>query len=230
MKNSKRHFFVTGTDTDAGKTYATVGLLKAAERKGVKSLGLKPIAAGAVWVDGELVNDDALMIQEASSVKMHYSQVNPIVFESAIAPHIAAQRQNKLITVSRLDGFVKGSLLMPYDFALIEGAGGWKVPLNDREFVSDLAKALGFPVLLVVNMKLGCINHTLLTIESIKKDGLVVAGWIANSGQGLMPCYNENLQTLKALVGAPLLGELDFYQTPELSDARFDLILDAILS
>jgi dethiobiotin synthetase len=230
MKNSKKRFFVTGTDTDAGKTYVTVGLLMAAARRDIKSFGLKPIAAGAAQVDDELVNDDALMIQKASSVNMHYSQVNPIVFEPAIAPHIAAQRESKLITVSRLDGFIKGSLLTPHDFALIEGAGGWKVPLNDRELMSDLAKSLGLPVILVVNMKLGCINHTLLTIESIKNDGLALSGWIANSAQGAMSCYKENLQTLKALVDAPFLGELDYYQTYESSDARFDLILDAVLS
>lgn len=226
----KKRFFITGTDTDAGKTYVTVGLLKAAARRGLKSLGLKPVAAGASWVEGELVNDDALLIQKASSVKLHYSQVNPVVFEAAIAPHIAAKMENSLVTVNRLDGFIKGSLLTPCQFALVEGAGGWRVPLNDRELLSDLAKILNFPVILVVNMKLGCINHTLLTVDAIKNDGLMVAGWVANNGQASMTCYEENLLTLKRLLNAPFLGELDYYQNEFESEDAFDLILDTVLS
>jgi len=229
MKSEKKRFFITGTDTDAGKTYVTVGLLKAAHRKGLNSFGLKPIAAGASWVNGELVNDDGLKIQQASSVKLDYLQINPIVFEPAIAPHIAALKENKVVSVSRLEGFIKGALLTPGEFVLIEGAGGWKVPLNDRELISDLAKSLGFPVVVVVNMKLGCINHALLTIESIKNDGLSIAGWIANTEPLFMPSYDENLMSLQSMISAPFLGALEYYEHEVDSESAFDSILSQIL-
>lgn len=221
----RQRFFVTGTDTDAGKTYVTVGLLKAATRKGYKSTGLKPVAAGAETVNGKLVNSDALLIQTASSQPLPYDQVNPIVFEPAIAPHIAAGIENRLVTVSRLDGLIKGALLAPSDLTLIEGAGGWRVPLNDRELISDLAVQLRFPVILVVNMKLGCINHGLLTAEAILKDGLPLAGWVANSGSKSMTVYDENVMTLKHLMPCPCLGEINWHENESLVEDEFDRVL-----
>ncbi|QUX96854.1 dethiobiotin synthase [Marinomonas sp. CT5] len=224
----KKRFFVTGTDTDAGKTYVTVGLLNAAQRAGLKSIGLKPIAAGADRVDGKLRNDDALLIQQASSVKLAYEQVNPVVLEEAIAPHIAAMKEGRLITVSRLEGFIKGALLTPNAFALVEGAGGWRVPLNDRELLSDLARKLEFPVILVVNMKLGCLNHAILTAEAIIRDGLTLAGWVANSGSEKMPCYEENLASLTSIMSAPLLGVLPWNESEEDSTQAFDELFLAL--
>lgn len=221
----KKKFFITATDTDAGKTYVTTGLLKAATRAGRRSLGLKPIAAGAEEIDGALRNDDALLIQAASSVQLPYEQVNPIVLEPAIAPHIAAAEAGRLVTVSRLEGFLKGALLTPNDFALVEGAGGWRVPLNDREMLSDLAKSLGFPVILVVNMKLGCLNHAVLSAEAILRDGLPLAGWVANGGQHTMPRYEENLASLQAMMPAPLLSALTWQEDAADSNAEFDQML-----
>lgn len=218
----KKRFFITATDTDAGKTYVAAGLLKAAARAGFKSMGLKPIAAGAELIDGKLRNEDALVLQGASSVKLPYEQVNPVVLEEAIAPHIAAAKAGKLITVARLEGFIKGALFTPHQFALVEGAGGWRVPLNDREMLSDLAKLLNLPVILVVNMKLGCINHATLTAESIRRDGLPLAGWVANKGEQEMPYYEENLATLKSVLPAPLLGELSWHENEEASIQEFD--------
>lgn len=226
---AKKQFFVTGTDTDAGKTYVSVGLLKAAGRAGLRSLGVKPIAAGAEWLDGKLCNEDALRIQAASSVKLHYDQVNPVVFEPAIAPHIAAQIENRVVSVSRLEGFIRGSLLTPHDFSLVEGAGGWRVPLNDRELLSDLARQLALPVIVIVNMKLGCLNHAFLTMEAIRRDGLNVAGWVANGGQHSMPYYNENLATLKQSMSAPFLGSLSWHQDVSEGDAEFDHILSQLI-
>ncbi|SBS26376.1 ATP-dependent dethiobiotin synthetase BioD 1 [Marinomonas spartinae] len=220
-----KKFFVTATDTDAGKTYVTTGLLRAAGRAGLRSLGLKPIAAGADKVDGVLRNDDALLIQTSSSVQLPYEQVNPVVLAPAIAPHIAAADEGRLVTVSRLEGYLKGALLTPNDLALIEGAGGWRVPLNDREMLSDLAKSLGFPVILVVNMKLGCLNHALLSAEAIVRDGLPLAGWVANGGQESMPRYEENLASLQALLSAPLLGTLSWQDDVTKSNKEFDHIL-----
>ncbi|MBJ7555215.1 dethiobiotin synthase [Marinomonas spartinae] len=220
-----KKFFVTATDTDAGKTYVTTGLLRAAGRAGLRSLGLKPIAAGADKIDGILRNDDALLIQSSSSVQLPYEQVNPVVLESAIAPHIAAADERRLVTVSRLEGYLKGALLTPNDLALIEGAGGWRVPLNDREMLSDLAKSLGFPVILVVNMKLGCLNHALLSAEAIVRDGLPLAGWVANGGQESMLRYEENLASLQALLSAPLLGTLSWQDEETAANKEFDHIL-----
>ena len=224
----KKRFFVTGIDTDAGKTHVTVGLLKAAKRAGLKSIGLKPIAAGADRVAGNLRNDDGLLIQQASSVKLAYEQVNPVVLEEAIAPHIAAMKEGRLVTASRLEGYIKGALLTPHEFALVEGAGGWRVPLNDREMLSDVAKALGFPVILVVNMKLGCLNHALLTAEAILRDGLTLAGWVANTGSEQMPCYDENVATLSSMLPAPLLGALSWCGDEEEVAKVFDKLLSAL--
>lgn len=225
----RKRFFVTGIDTDAGKTYVTVGLLAAAKRAGLKSLGLKPIAAGSVQMEGGLRNDDALLIQNASSVQLPYEQVNPVVLEEAIAPHIAAMKEGRLITASRLEGFIKGALLTPHEFALVEGAGGWRVPLNDRELLSDVAKSLGFPIILVVNMKLGCLNHAILTAEAIARDGLTIAGWVANNGvPEKMPCYDENLATLVSMLSAPLLGTLSWCENEQDSQQAFDAILSAL--
>ena len=224
----KKRFFVTGTDTDAGKTYVTVGLLKAAKRAGLKSFGLKPIAAGAEQITGDWRNDDALLIQQASSVLLPYEQVNPVVLEAAIAPHIAAMKEGRLITASRLEGFIKGALLVPHDFVLVEGAGGWRVPLNDRELLSDVAKSLGFPVILVVNMKLGCLNHAILTAEAIARDGLTLAGWVANNGADPMPCYDENIATLSAMLTAPLLASIPWCDNESDSQKVFDEMLSAL--
>ncbi|MEO9273561.1 dethiobiotin synthase [Marinomonas sp. 5E14-1] len=224
----KKRFFVTGTDTDAGKTFVTAGLLAAAKRAGVRSLGLKPIATEAQKVDGALRNEDGLLIQQASSVALPYEQVNPVVFAQPIAPHIAAMQENRLITASRLEGFIKGALLTPHEFALVEGAGGWRVPLNDRELLSDVAKLLGFPVILVVNMKLGCFNHAILTAESIARDGLPLAGWVANTGPEKMPYYDENLETLKAMLSAPLLEALSWCEDEKVSQNQFDKLFLAL--
>ena len=224
----KKRYFIAGTDTDVGKTYVSVGLLKAAARQQLRVLGLKPVAAGASLVDGALKNEDALLLHAATNVKVSYEQVNPVVFEQAIAPHIAAAEEGRLLRASRLEGFIKGSLLIPHDFALVEGAGGWRVPLNDRESLSDLACALGLPVIMVVNMKLGCLNHAILTAEAIHRDGLQLAGWVANTAQPTrMPYYQENLASLQAALSAPLLTELS-WQQDSCQEAAFDALFAAL--
>lgn len=225
---AKQQYFITGTDTDVGKTHVCVGLLQAAARQGLRSFGIKPISAGAEFVEGKLRNEDALRIQAAGSVVLRYEQVNPVVFEPAIAPHIAAAKENKIVNVTRLEGFVRGTLLTPHDFALVEGAGGWRVPLNDRELLSDLAKRLSLPVIVVVNMRLGCLNHAFLTMEAIRRDGLNIAGWIANGGQNDMSYYEENLATLHTMLSAPLLGTLSWQEEQGAADAEFDLILQGL--
>lgn len=190
-------FFVTGTDTEVGKTWVSCRLLERAREAGLSCYGLKPVAAGCEETAEGWRNDDALQLMAASSVKLPYDTVNPVAFKAPIAPHLAAQQEGKVITLARLVGYVRGALSAhPADLILIEGAGGWRVPLNDREMLSALAKELELPVIQVVGMKLGCISHALLTAEAIQKDGLRYAGTMANCF-GEMEVQEENLLTLR---------------------------------
>ncbi|CAA0113481.1 ATP-dependent dethiobiotin synthetase BioD 1 [BD1-7 clade bacterium] len=220
-----KNFFVTGTDTDAGKTFTSVALLKLAQQQGLRTLGLKPVAAGAELIDGVLKNDDALQLQTASSVQLPYNQINPIIFEEPIAPHIAAQNAGRTVGVAQLAGFVRGALMQPADFRLIEGAGGWLVPLNPQEMLSGVAKVLELDVILVVGIKLGCINHALLTARAIRQDGLKLAGWVANCIDPEMAQQQENIDTLKRMLPAPCLGALPFAETGEADLSALELPL-----
>lgn len=206
-----KKYFITGTDTDAGKTLCTAGLLAAAKAQGLTTLGLKPIASGCEQTDEGLRNSDALALMEQTTIDIDYDQINPITFEPAIAPHIAALQQNRALSADRIVGQVRGTLMTKRaDLVCVEGAGGWRVPLNPREHLSLVPKELNLPVILVVGMKLGCINHALLTVEAIERDGLQLAGWIANRTDPNMSVYQENLQTLQTLIHAPLLGEVPY--------------------
>ncbi|WP_290524064.1 dethiobiotin synthase [Alcanivorax sp.] len=190
-------FFITGTDTEVGKTWVSCRLLERAREAGLSCYGLKPVAAGCEETAEGWRNDDALQLMAASSVKLPYEVVNPVAFKAPIAPHIAARQEGKVITLARLVGYVRGALnAHPADLILIEGAGGWRVPLNDREMLSALAKELEVPVIQVVGMKLGCISHALLTAETIEKDGLRYAGTMANCF-GDMDAQEDNLLTLR---------------------------------
>ncbi|WP_288368399.1 dethiobiotin synthase [uncultured Alcanivorax sp.] len=190
-------FFVTGTDTEVGKTWVSCRLLERAREAGLSCYGLKPVAAGCEETSDGWRNEDALQLMAASSVTLPYEIVNPVAFKAPVAPHIAAQQEGKDISLSRLVGYVRGALsAYAADLILIEGAGGWRVPLNSREMLSGLAKELDVPVIQVVGMKLGCINHALLTAEAIEKDGLRYAGTMANCF-GEMAVQEENLLTLR---------------------------------
>ena len=190
-------FFVTGTDTEVGKTWVSCRLLERAREAGLSCYGLKPVAAGCEETAEGWRNDDALQLMAASSVTLPYELVNPVALKAPVAPHIAAQQEGKAVTLARLAGYVRGALSAhKADLILIEGAGGWRVPLNDREMLSGLAAELELPVIQVVGMKLGCINHALLTAEAIKKDGLRYAGQNANCF-GSMAVQEENLLTLR---------------------------------
>ncbi len=205
---AKRTFFVAGTDTDVGKTVVSAGLLEAANQRGLSTVAVKPIAAGCEQTEAGLRNGDALILQQSASIKLSYEQVNPIALEPPIAPHIAAQQAGRRLDADRIAALCRGVMMQPADFMIIEGAGGWRVPLNNRQTLADIPKLLRTPVILVVGMKLGCISHTLLTVEAIVKDGLRLAGWVANRAEPDMSCYSENLETLKAMLSAPLLAEI----------------------
>lgn len=207
-------FFVTGTDTEVGKTAVSCALLRAAADLGLRTAAVKPVAAGC---DEQGHNEDALQLMEAMTESMEYDQVNPVALTPAIAPHIAAEREGKRLQAPRLAGICRGVMMGSADLVLIEGAGGWRVPLNPRETLADLAIAIQAPVIMVVAMRLGCINHALLTAEAIRRDGLQLAGWVANQPGQVMACHQENLDTLKSLIPAPLLAEIPKLEpwTPE---------------
>jgi dethiobiotin synthetase len=206
-------YFITATDTDAGKTFVSAGLLHSWSKQGYKTLGFKPIASGCQKTnaldDDGLRNEDAQALINAANVSLDYKIINPYTFEPAIAPHIAAQQVGIIIN---LESIVEN--ILPYqskvDYLLVEGVGGWQVPLNDQQSVSDLARMLNFPIILVVNLRLGCINHALLTVQSIEQQGLKLAGWIANhaSTDNQMSHQVENIHSLQDRIHAPFLGEL----------------------
>ena len=226
----KKRFFVTGTDTDCGKTFISCALLHKANQENLKTIGFKPIAAGATLVDGELKNDDALALMQYSQVQLPYEQINPIVFAEPIAPHIAAEREGKSLSVSRLAGIMRGSFMVPHQFALIEGAGGWLVPLNNREMLSDIASELQTPVILVVGIKLGCINHALLTISALKQKNVPLAGWVANIVDDSAAANAENISSLKRFIAAPCLGEVPFISEQSVETAASYLDITPLIS
>lgn len=200
-------YFVTGTNTNVGKTWVSVRLLETAREAGLSCYGLKPIAAGSEDTPEGLRNEDAEALLEAASIKLDYELVNPVAFREPVAPHILAQRQGMNLTAERLAGYIDGALMtQKADLVLVEGAGGWYVPINDRETLADLARRLELPVILVVGMELGCLNHALLTAEAIRHEGLELAGWIANFLHGDMNAGEENFQTLEAMLPALCLG------------------------
>ncbi len=223
-------FFIAGTDTDVGKTLIATGILAAANEQGLSTVAIKPIAAGCEETAAGLRNEDALLLQQAMSLELPYEQVNPVALKPAIAPHIAAQQVGKRLVVSQLAGYCRGVLMQRADLAVIEGAGGWRVPLNQVETLAGLAKELNLPVILVVGVKLGCINHALLTAEAIANDGLPLAGWVANRLDADMPCYEENILTLKSLIRAPCLGEVPVLETPTAAAVSPYLSLDSVIT
>lgn len=174
-----KHVFVTGTDTEVGKTRISVGLIKVLQQQGLSVAAMKPVASGCEWQEGQLQNEDALALIEQADIKLPYSQVNPYAFEPAIAPHLAAEQAGQTISLSVIETNF-AAMQLQADAIVVEGAGGWLVPLNDQQTIADLAKTLNLPVVLVVAIKLGCINHALLTVQAIADSGLTLAGWVAN--------------------------------------------------
>ncbi|MBB3229471.1 dethiobiotin synthase [Halomonas stenophila] len=203
-------YFVTGTDTDAGKTLVTSGLLALAHREGLTTLGLKPVASGCETTPQGLRNLDALTLQAQSMPAPPYATVNPFAYGPAIAPHLAARRAGEVPTLDALVERSAGALAEGRDLTLIEGAGGWRVPLNDDEDLAGLARRLALPVILVVGLRLGCLSHARLTAEAVRADGLRLAGWVGNLiDPGFAEdaaLYRDNLATLERCLDAPCLG------------------------
>lgn len=215
---AKQSYFVTGTDTGVGKTTVSAAILQAAKNQSKRTLAMKPIASGCYMTPEGLRNEDAVILQNVITESVPYDVINPYAFEPAIAPHVAARQAGKTITAQRLIGFCRGLQMRPAELLLVEGAGGWRVPLNDRETLAALPRELNLPVILVVSLKLGCINHALLTVDAIRGDGLTIAGWVANRSEPeTMSCERETLDYLLEHVRAPCLGVLPWLEnaTPE---------------
>ncbi len=202
-----RAWFVAGTDTEIGKTFVTCALLHAARRAGHRAVGMKPVAAGAELIDGEWINEDAARLRAASSVAPALTDLNPVCLKSPIAPHIAAQEEGCRIEVAPiLNAYDR--LTRHADVVLVEGVGGFRVPLGPDTDTADLAVAFGLPIVLVVGLRLGCINHALLTAEAIRARGLTLAGWVANQMDPGMLRVDENIAAIDARIDAPLLGTI----------------------
>ena len=202
-----RGYFITGTDTGVGKTTVTLGLMQALQQQGRSVAAMKPVAAGCQLTASGLRNADALQLQRQASVELDYEQVNPYAFAPAIAPHIAAEQAGDVIEINKIYRKYK-EIEDIADCVLVEGVGGWQVPLNDTETLADLARVLGLDVIMVVAIRLGCLNHALLTVESIRAAGCRLAGWVANPLPSPSVCVEENIKSLKSMISGPLLGVL----------------------
>ncbi|AOZ12588.1 MULTISPECIES: dethiobiotin synthase [Pseudomonas] len=207
-------YFITGTDTDVGKTTVAAGLLQAARAAGLSTAAGKPVASGCEVTPEGLRNADALALMAQCTLALSYEEVNPVAFEPAIAPHIAAREAGVALTVQALLTPMQRILRQRADFTLIEGAGGWRVPLSGQDSLSDVAQGLDLPVILVVGVRLGCISHALLTAEAIAQDGLQLAGWVANIIDPKTSRLEENLATLAERLPAPCLGRVPKLKSP----------------
>ncbi len=204
-------WFVTGTDTEVGKTFATCALLRALRHQGIRAIGMKPIAAGT---DDNGRNDDVERLIIASGTDAPRELINPYLFQPAIAPHIAAAETGRVIAIEHIITAFD-TLRGMADAVLVEGVGGFCVPLGPHCDTADLAETMGLPVILVVGMRLGCINHALLTRQAIAARGLKLAGWIANHIDPAMSRFDENLAALRERIDAPLVGIIPPASTPE---------------
>lgn len=223
-------FFLTGTDTGIGKTTVACALLHQAAQQGLTTLGVKPIASGCEQTPDGLRNSDALQLQHYSSIKLPYQEVNPVALAEPLSPHLAAKAAGRRLTMNQLVGYTRATLSHRPQFAIIEGAGGWRVPISDREMLSSLPRELNVPVILVVGMRLGCLNHAVLTAEAIARDGLRLAGWVANGIDPDMAAQAENIQTLQHILPAPCLGILPHQPQPVITELAQLLQLQALLT
>lgn len=203
-------YFITGTDTGVGKTWCAAGLLEAFKRQGLSTIAMKPVASGCEQTSEGLRNEDAVLLMQHMTAVASYEEVNPYAFIPPMAPHLAAAREGRTINSEPLVEQAK-QLSVRAEQIIIEGAGGWLAPLNERQTFADLAVQFEIPVILVVGIRLGCLNHALLTYENMQQRGVCVAGWIANTGLlETDDCLDieENIASLVTRISAPLLGTL----------------------
>lgn len=217
-----KSYFIIGTDTNVGKTYVASALVKHFVRLGFQSLGMKPIASGCERNQrGELINDDVQALINASNVSAPLNLINPYRFEPAIAPHIAATQAGVFVDLHEITQ-AYAQLTTLAEAVVVEGAGGFFVPLNEAQTLADLAVQLNIPIILVVGMRLGCINHALLTVEAIQSRGLCLTGWVANQIDPNFEMFEENLASLKKRIVAPCLSVVGWQE--EVRFNQVDLI------
>lgn len=221
---STHGFFVLGTDTNVGKTVFTMSLLAGLKAKGYSTIGLKPVASGSQLTSEGLRNADALNLQKAASIALDYERVNPFCFEAPIAPHIAASLQNCFLRVGSILEACQTTLNYPADYCVIEGIGGIYVPLNKKETFIDLVRVIDFPIILVVGLRLGCLNQALLTWKCLHADRLKVVGWVANQLDPEMKCVHENVDFLRSFLPVPCLGFIPFAENINACD--FSSLID----
>jgi dethiobiotin synthetase len=215
---ARRGCFVTGTDTEVGKTRISAALLHWCARQGWRCAGFKPVAAGLEQVDGRWVNADVQVLRQASSVPLAEAEVGPCQLKAACAPHLAAAQEGRVID---LDALLRAAsdLARKVDALIVEGVGGFVVPLHAQRDTADLAQSLGLPVVLVVGLRLGCLNHALLTAQSVQARGLRLAGWVGNTVDPAMPWVDGNLATLRHMLweryGAVALGHVPRLLDPD---------------
>jgi len=208
-----RGLFVTGTDTGVGKTLVACALIRAFAERGERVIGMKPVAAGAEFRKGKWRNDDAEALAAASSVRAADGATNPYCLRLPVAPHIAAREEGITVELAVIQR-AYGELCSVADRVVVEGVGGFRVPLGTELDTADLAQALGLPLVLVVGIRLGCISHSLLTIDAIAARGLHLAGWVANRMDPQMAKSDENVASLRERIAAPLLGEVPYLASP----------------
>ena len=216
------HYFITGTDTGVGKTFVTCALLHTLKAQGIAAIGMKPVAAGGDMTPDGLRNDDIEALRDASSVKLDSEDLNCYLFAEPIAPHIAAANEDVDIDLDvirqRFDQLAELA-----DVVLVEGVGGFIVPLGDSVDTADLAADLDLPVILVVGMRLGCLNHALLAQEAIRARGLTLAGWVANQIDPNMSEFDANVDALEERIRAPLLGVIEWQKRPDAESVSLEL-------
>jgi dethiobiotin synthetase len=216
--------FIAGTDTGVGKTHATCALLHLLRSRGNQVCGMKPVASGCTETPQGLRNDDALALQAASSSPMPYEWINPVALREPLSPHLAAAHEGVEIRLAPLyEAFER--LRGMHDDVLVEGVGGWLVPLSRSLLASDIARQWQLPVILVVGLRLGCINHALLSARAIATDGCRLVGWIGNRIDPTMDAVDENIETLRHQLPAPCLGILPHGVPPQDAAAHLDLTL-----
>ena len=217
MQKNKQAFFITGTDTDVGKTYIASALVKHFCEQGLQAVGMKPVAAGAELVNGRLLNSDVTELMKAGNVDADIKLINPYVFAPAIAPHIAAEQAGIRVSLDNIQQSFD-VLQAKADVVVVEGAGGFRVPINCEQTMADLAVKLNLPIILVVGIRLGCINHALMTAGSIRAVGLNLVGWVANRIDPNMPAIEENITTLKAMIKASCIADVAWGEEPQFID------------
>lgn len=224
IATARQAYFVTGTDTDVGKTFVSSLLLARARAQGLDCFAIKPISAGCSRDEaGDLISEDARCLQQYASVNLIEELVAPIKLPAATSPHIAAAQVGERLQASRVVGHIRAGMSTRASRILVEGAGGWRVPINVQECISDVAKQLRLPVILVVGIRLGCLNHALLTAELIMRDGLPLAGWVANCLHADESFVAEQIETLEKKLSAPCLGVI-----PHQADSNVTALIDCI--